>query len=146
MEGQAMYTEWKTQNRSDQASERKSKSLSHVLLLWPHKVHGILQARILEWVSFPSPGDLPDPGIKPRSPALQVDSLPTELPGKPQIRPELLQTQPQQAVLELFLNKLLLNLYEKTKKLEQPNHTTWFHSNQDSGILEKIHRRDGHRE
>ena len=28
---------------------------------------------------FPSPGDLPDPGIKPRSPALQADSLPTEL-------------------------------------------------------------------
>ena len=32
---------------------------------------------------FPSPGDLPDPGIEPRSPALQADSLPTELPGKP---------------------------------------------------------------
>ena len=32
---------------------------------------------------FPSPGDLPDPGIKPRSPALQADSLPTELLGKP---------------------------------------------------------------
>ena len=32
---------------------------------------------------FPSPGDLPDPGIKPRSPALQADSLPTELWGKP---------------------------------------------------------------
>ena len=30
---------------------------------------------------FPSPGDLPDPGIKPGFPALQVDSLPTELPG-----------------------------------------------------------------
>ena len=28
---------------------------------------------------FPSPGDLPDPGIKPRSPALQADSLPNEL-------------------------------------------------------------------
>ena len=28
-------------------------------------VHGILQARILEWVAFPSPGDLPDPGIEP---------------------------------------------------------------------------------
>ena len=28
---------------------------------------------------FPSPGDLPDPGIKPGSPALQVDSLPSEL-------------------------------------------------------------------
>jgi len=32
---------------------------------------------------FPSSGDLPDPGIEPRSPALQVDSLPTELQGKP---------------------------------------------------------------
>ena len=32
---------------------------------------------------FPSPGDLPDPGIEPRSPALQADSLPTELRGKP---------------------------------------------------------------
>ena len=32
---------------------------------------------------FPSPGDLPDPGIKPKSPALQVDSLPSEPPGKP---------------------------------------------------------------
>ena len=28
------------------------------------------------WWPFPSPGDLPDPGIKPRSPALQADSLP----------------------------------------------------------------------
>ena len=34
---------------------------------------------------FPSPGDLPDPGIEPRSPALQADSLPTELPGKPPV-------------------------------------------------------------
>ena len=32
---------------------------------------------------FPSPGDLPDPGIESRSPALQADSLPTELWGKP---------------------------------------------------------------
>ena len=32
---------------------------------------------------FPSPGDLPDPEIEPGSPALQVDSLPTELLGKP---------------------------------------------------------------
>ena len=31
----------------------------------------------------PPPGDLPNPGIKPRSPALQADSLPSELPGKP---------------------------------------------------------------
>ena len=32
---------------------------------------------------LPSPGDLPNPGIKPRSPALQEDSLPAEPPGKP---------------------------------------------------------------
>ena len=32
---------------------------------------------------FPSPGDLPNPGIKPRSPTLQADSLPFQLPGKP---------------------------------------------------------------
>ena len=32
---------------------------------------------------FPSPGDLPDPGIEPRSPALQADSLPSEPPRKP---------------------------------------------------------------
>ena len=38
-------------------------------------VHGILQARILEWLAVPSPGDLPDPGIKPGSPAVQTDSL-----------------------------------------------------------------------
>ena len=46
-------------------------------------VHGILQARILESVATPSPGDLPDPGIKPGYPALQADSLPSELPGRP---------------------------------------------------------------
>ena len=32
---------------------------------------------------IPSPGDLPNPGIEPRSPALQVDSLPAEPQGKP---------------------------------------------------------------
>ena len=35
---------------------------------------------------FPSPGDLPDPGIKLWSSALQADSLPTELSGKPFVR------------------------------------------------------------
>ena len=42
-------------------------------------VRGILQARILEWVAIPSPGDLPDPGIKSESPALQGNSLLTEV-------------------------------------------------------------------
>ena len=39
--------------------------------------------RILEWVAFLFSRDLPNPGIKPRSPALQADSLPAEPPGKP---------------------------------------------------------------
>ena len=47
-----------------------------------YTVHGILQARILEWV-FPFSRDLPTSGIKPRSPALQVHSLPAESHGKP---------------------------------------------------------------
>ena len=34
-------------------------------------------------LSFPSPGDLPNPGIEPESPALQADALPSEPPGKP---------------------------------------------------------------
>ena len=41
-------------------------------------IHGILQARILEWVAIPFSSDLPDPGIKPRSLALQADSLLSE--------------------------------------------------------------------
>jgi len=46
-------------------------------------VHGILQARILEWVAIPFSGDLPNPSIEPRSPTWQSDSLPSEPPGKP---------------------------------------------------------------
>ena len=41
-------------------------------------VHGIIQARILEWVAFPFSGDLPNSGIEPRYPTLQADSLPLE--------------------------------------------------------------------
>ena len=53
-------------------------------------VHGILLARILEWVTisfsrgiFPTQGS--DPGIRPLSPALQADTLTSEPPGKPQL-------------------------------------------------------------
>ena len=49
-------------------------------------VYGIFQARVLEWLPFPSPGDLPDPGLKPRSPVLQADSLPAEPLGMPVYR------------------------------------------------------------
>jgi len=47
-------------------------------------VHGFFfQARILKWMLFPSPGDLPISGIKCGSVALWVDSSVTEPPGKP---------------------------------------------------------------
>ena len=45
-------------------------------------VHGILQARILEWVAFLFSEIFPTQ-IEPRSPTLQVDSLPAEPQGKP---------------------------------------------------------------
>ena len=48
-------------------------------------VQGILQVRILQWVTFPSPADLPNPGMEPMSPALQVDSLLSEPPEKPSV-------------------------------------------------------------
>ena len=48
-----------------------------------YTVHGILRARIVGWVAVPFSRDLPNPGIEPRSPVLQADSLPAEPPGKP---------------------------------------------------------------
>ena len=53
------------------------------LTLWEpvdYIVHGILQAKILEWVVFPSQGDLSNPGIETTFLALQADSLPAEPP------------------------------------------------------------------
>ena len=44
-------------------------------------VHRVLQARILEWAAFPSTGDLPNPGIEPRSPTLEVDASTSEPPN-----------------------------------------------------------------
>ena len=46
-------------------------------------VHGIPQARILEWVAIPFSRGLSNSGIEPRSLALQADSLPSKPPGKP---------------------------------------------------------------
>ena len=53
-----------------------------------YTIHGILQAKRLEWVPFPSSRDLPKPGIEPRPPTLQADSLPAELQGKPIVKYE----------------------------------------------------------
>ena len=45
-----------------------------------------IQARILAWIAMPFSRGFPDPGIKPRSPELQSDSLPCELQGLPMIQ------------------------------------------------------------
>ena len=48
-------------------------------------VHGIIPAKILEWVAFPPPGDHPHPGIKPMSPTAPASAgefFTTEPPGK----------------------------------------------------------------
>jgi len=46
-------------------------------------LHGILQAKYWSGLPFPSPEDLPNPGIESRSPSFQVDSLPSEPTRKP---------------------------------------------------------------
>ena len=69
----------------------KVKSLSHVrLFATPRAVAhqappsmGFSRQEYCSGLPFPSPGDLPDPGIEPRSPALQADALISEPPGKP---------------------------------------------------------------
>ena len=68
--------------------------LSHSVVSDSLQLHGLLPARLLcAWGFFgqehlsglpcPPPGELPNPGIEPRSSTFQVDSLPSESPGKP---------------------------------------------------------------
>ena len=75
-------------------------------------VRGILQARILKWVAFLSPGDLPNPGIDPGSPTLQADALPSEPPGKPQNSMYLYMVQ---VYYCMFIGKMVL--YSRLRKL-----------------------------
>ena len=67
-----------------------AKSCRTLAILWTVAYQAPLSmgfSRQEHWgdLPFPPPGDLLDPGIKPGSPALQADSLPTELPGKPKV-------------------------------------------------------------
>ena len=67
---------------------------------------------------FPSPGDLPNPGIEPRSPALQTDALTSEPPGKP--IPKLEKSpcsniDPAQPKINNFLNLVKINKYKRTQ-------------------------------
>ena len=71
----------------------KVKSLSHVRLSaapWTVALQappsmGFSRHEYWSGLPFPSPGDLPDPGIEPRSPTLQADALTSEPPGKPHV-------------------------------------------------------------
>ena len=75
----ALQSSWMT------VKVKKWKSLSHARLFatpWT-VVHGILQARILEWVATPSSKESSQPREELRSPALQTASAPTEPKGKP---------------------------------------------------------------
>ena len=58
---------------------------------------------------FPSPGDLPNAGIEPGSPALQTDALPSEPLGKPHEQNNLVQLRPV-SMLSLFLEYLVAKL------------------------------------
>ena len=70
-------------------SLREVKLLSHVrLFVTPWTVAyqaspsmGFSRQEYWSGLPFPSPGDLPDPGIEPRSPTMQADALPSEPPG-----------------------------------------------------------------
>ena len=74
------------------AVKMKVKSLSRVRLFatpWTVAYQdppsmGFSRQECWSGLPFPSPGVLPDPGIKPESPALQTDALLSEPPGKPQ--------------------------------------------------------------
>ena len=88
-------------------------------------VHGILQARILEWISIPfsrgssQPEDPPDPGMEHGSPALHADSLPSEPPGIPVFRNDpklhpiikLTRKRPWRRILTFSLVELKLKLW-----------------------------------
>ena len=63
--------------------KRLFQSASHSVMSNYCSVHGILQDRTLEWAAFLFSRGLPNPGIEPRSPTSQADSLPADSPGKP---------------------------------------------------------------
>ena len=79
------------QFRNTLFGRKKVKSLSQAQLfvtLWtvayqaPQSM-GFSRQEYWTGLPFPSPGDLPDPGIEPGSPTLQADTLPSAPPGKP---------------------------------------------------------------
>ena len=81
--GTCCFTEECTARRSGVAQSCVTLCDPRVCSLPVSSVHGVFQARVLEWIATSSPGDLPNPGTEPRSPILQAHALPSEPPGKP---------------------------------------------------------------
>ena len=73
---------WGLESQSESHSVVSDSLRPHGLCLLVSSVHGILQARILQWVAMPSSRGSSQPRDQTGSPALQADSLPTEPPGK----------------------------------------------------------------
>ena len=79
-------------NRKKKKKRPESEVTQMCLLVTPWTVYyqappsmGFSRQEYWSGLTFPSPGDLPDPGIEPRSPTLQADSLPSEPPEKPYV-------------------------------------------------------------
>ena len=68
-------------------------------------------------MAFPSPGDLPNPGIEPGSPSLQADALPSEPPGKPKDLEELKKKQTENNTPE-GINSRITKAEEQINDLE----------------------------
>ena len=68
--------------QGDLGQDNRDVSRNRVHFLCSSEELGLLQ-KYQSGLPFPSPGDLPDPGVEPRSPALQADSVQSEPPGKP---------------------------------------------------------------
>ena len=82
---------WQVLKQDDTKVKVKVKSLSRLQLFgtpWTVAYQappsmGFSRQEYWRGLPFPSPGDLPDPGIEPRSPTFQADALTSEPPGKP---------------------------------------------------------------
>ena len=79
-------------------------------------VHGILQARILQWVAIPFSGVLPHSGIEPMSPTQQADSVSSEPPEKPHLASDHSKTQ---LLPTLIISNMVLRMKPRCWLIQQ---------------------------
>ena len=85
-EAEDVKTRWPEHTESESEVAQSCPTLCDPMDCSPpgSSLHGILQARVLEWVAISFSRESSDAGIKPGSPAFQADALTSEPPGKPQ--------------------------------------------------------------